>query len=49
MIELLHKKCIKDDTGNIYGESFPSNHEIFYKINEIIEALNLLEEKQVEL
>lgn len=45
MIEPLEVYPCKDQYGNIYGEVLPSDYEIMRKINEIIEVLNKLMEK----
>ena len=44
MIEYLSERPIMDRFGNCYGSEAPSQFEMMEKINEIIEAVNKLQE-----
>ena len=47
MIDKLEMTYYRDKFGNCRGSEFPSNREIFNKVNEIIDLLNvkLIEDK----
>ena len=44
MIEEIETYNIKDQYGNVYGNSVPTNLDLMEKINEIIRYLNEKEE-----
>jgi len=45
MIEEIETYDIKDQYGNVYGNSVPTNLELMEKINEIIRYLNEKEDE----
>ena len=45
MIEEIETHNIKDQYGNVYGNSVPTNLELMEKINEIIRYLNEKEQR----
>lgn len=46
MIEQLYEQGICDRDGNLYGMSAPSNFELMKKINELVDEVNRLKEKE---
>ena len=47
MIEEIETYDIKDQYGNVYGKSVPTNLDLMEKINEIIRYLNEKEDKKL--